>query len=619
MAWLIFLTFARTGPARPKPARQPMWIRSDSGKKSLPVLFVLLSLLTGWNAAAQQPFIHLVHPSEPVIKTSVTVNYLSGNTCRGCVLKAGGRTIKVYPQGGFALEVDLSGSDSTVALRAVAPSGTVAEKSVRFQFTPPQKDLPVADFRIASVTTDPTGPSWLLPGDLIRFQVRAQPGNQVSLDNRIPLYEQPADQEGGMQGVYQAVHVVVTDDPLLKKTSVITLKNASGQIATASLSPSVRVLDPAEPLVGLTTGALPYLEFGRGTDRLGGAKAGYLDTAVLVRVTGRFGDAYRVALAPGHTAYIPMGNLRLLPRGTFPPRSLTGSWRVWGDDRYDYVSIGLDEKLPYTLTQEPDPSRIVLDIYGATSNTNWISQFSSAREVKRVWYTQPEAGVFRVFIELKHPQIWGYRAYYTGHSTLTLRIKRQKQPLSLSHLTIAVDAGHGGTNRGAQGPTGVYEKDITLKIAMDLRDLLRQAGARVVMTRTADVSEDMIQRTLFLREADPDLLVSIHLNSSSDPIHVSGTSTYYRYIGFRPLSEAILRRMEGLGLEEYGNVGSFNFALNGPTGYPNALVETVFLSNPADEAKALDPAFRQKIAGAILAGIRDFLKEAAGPVPRTDR
>jgi len=99
------------------------------------------------------------------------------------------------------------------------------------------------------------------------------------------------------------------------------------------------------------------------------------------------------------------------------------------------------------------------------------------------------------------------------------------------------------------------------------------------MTRTTDTTLDMADRILMLREADPDLLVSIHLNSSGRDT-VQGTSTFYRYIGFRSLSQSILARMLELKLKEFGNVGHFNFALSGPTEYPNCLVEVAFLSNP---------------------------------------
>ena len=65
-----------------------------------------------------------------------------------------------------------------------------------------------------------------------------------------------------------------------------------------------------------------------------------------------------------------------------------------------------------------------------------------------------------------------------------------------------------------------------------------------------------------------------------------------------------------LGLKEYGNTGSFNFMLNSPIEYPNALVEGLFLSNPEEEMKILDEAFQQQIADKIVLGIKDFLKGA---------
>jgi N-acetylmuramoyl-L-alanine amidase len=102
--------------------------------------------------------------------------------------------------------------------------------------------------------------------------------------------------------------------------------------------------------------------------------------------------------------------------------------------------------------------------------------------------------------------------------------------------------------------------------------------------------------------------VSIHLNSTSSDT-VQGTSTYYRYPGFRPLTISILDRMLSLGLKEYGNVGNFNFALSGPTDYPNALVEVAFLSNPEDEKQILKPAFRKAVAQKIYLGIVDWLNQ----------
>jgi N-acetylmuramoyl-L-alanine amidase len=172
-----------------------------------------------------------------------------------------------------------------------------------------------------------------------------------------------------------------------------------------------------------------------------------------------------------------------------------------------------------------------------------------------------------------------------------------------------VDAGHGGENSGASGVvSGILEKEYTLKIARQLELLLHKAGVQqVFMTRTKDTTLDMPQRIQLLKNDNPDLLISIHLNSAGIDT-VKGTSTYYRYIGYRPLTMAILNQMLRLGLKEYGNVGNFNFSLNGPTAYPNCLVEVAFLSNREDEKKILDPKFHKAVAGKIYLGIKDWLK-----------
>jgi N-acetylmuramoyl-L-alanine amidase len=176
-------------------------------------------------------------------------------------------------------------------------------------------------------------------------------------------------------------------------------------------------------------------------------------------------------------------------------------------------------------------------------------------------------------------------------------------------LYIAIDAGHGGSNAGATGiTTKILEKDYTLKIAKELERYLIRKGAKVYMTRDGDTDLSMVDRTLALRQQDPDLLISIHLNSSSNKT-VKGTSTYYRYIGFRSLSQAVLDRMLQLDLANFGNIGAFNFALSGPTEYPNCLVEVAFLSNEEDEKKIRDERFQKEVAKKIAQGIDDWLDD----------
>jgi N-acetylmuramoyl-L-alanine amidase len=296
-----------------------------------------------------------------------------------------------------------------------------------------------------------------------------------------------------------------------------------------------------------------------------------------------------------------------LPPGSFTPSSLTGKIKVFNDSIFDVVQIQLFSKLAYQSFHLTDPSKIVVDIFGATSNTNWIDQLSNLKEVKKVTYEQIADDIFRVYISLNHQQHWGHQIYYSGNN-LIVKIKPQPKSLLLKDFTIAIDAGHGGTNTGAVGPTGVAEKEITLPIALKLQALLEKEGAKVIMTRTIETFFDNKERILFYRDSTPDLLLSIHLNSSADPIHISGTSTFYRYDGFKNLSNAIQKRMLELGLKDCGNNGSFNFMLNSPIEYPNALIETIYLSNPEEEMKILDQSFQQRLTEKIVLGLKDFLR-----------
>lgn len=365
--------------------------------------------------------------------------------------------------------------------------------------------------------------------------------------------------------------------------------------------------NPENFISGRTSGALPFLEYGLGEDRLGGAKMGFLDTSIAIKVVDSTRDVYKVKLSTNHYAWLPKRNFTADSSVRFKSNYLTGSWLVNGNEKYDFVKISLDERLPYRSIQQINPSRLIVDIFGATSNTNWITQLNSSKEIRNVYHEQIEDDVFRVIIELKHSSHWGYSIYYEKNR-LVVRVKQQPRLLKLKNLKIAVDAGHGGENAGASGIiTGIKEKDYTLLMALELQKRLEKKRATVFMTRKIDTTLSMIERIEMLKKEEPDLLISIHLNSSSRD-SVKGTSTYYRYIGFRPLTQKILSRMLQIDLKEYGNIGSFNFSLSGPTEYPNCLVEVAFLSNRDDEKLIKDQKFHRRVADKIVEGIDDWLK-----------
>lgn len=365
-----------------------------------------------------------------------------------------------------------------------------------------------------------------------------------------------------------------------------------------------------QPLLARSVNPLTMLAYGLGEDRLGGAKMGYTDTAVLFRIVDSTRNMFKVQLSKQQSAYVAKRDVVFDTAYKAKPFYLLNSWSVRGTpEDYDLVSFALDEKLPYKSWMEISPSKIMLEIYGVQSNTNWITQLQSAREVRNVYLNQVEEDVVRITIELNHSQHWGYSIGYRGKS-LQLRVNHRPAKLKVRGMKIAVDAGHGGTNTGASGlKTKVLEKDYTIEFARELEKRLRRKGAEVIMTRTADSTIDNAQRVLMLQQSRPALLISIHLNSSSNNA-VQGTSTYYKHIGFRPLSTEILDELLDLPLKEFGNIGNFNFMLNAPTDFPNCLVEVAFLSNEEDEQKILSPKFRRDVAKKIWKGIRNFLRHA---------
>ena len=560
-------------------------------------------------AQTDNPFIKLVDPLKEHSTVSTPHQFIIGSTCKTCLATVNDQSIKVWPTGAIAYEITLSPGDNNFIIVSSNTAGKTNSKTISFTYNTPKPATPVTTLAIESIQTFPEGNLVLLPGDKIRFRVKALPGADMEMINGTKLYELPAAQTKGMPGIYQGEYTVKPTDNFSAIKIPVTLTGSDGQKVNAETGALFSVMSPLSSDVCITKGRLAHLEYGLGDDRLGGAKVGYIDSLIPLKIIGKVGTHYKISLAPGRTAYIPDDVVTLMPKGSFAGEALTDRWEVFGDSSYDYVTVGLTAKLPYQSMQETDPSKIVVDIFGATNNTNWITQLRNIKEIKNVDYEQLQDGIFRITISLKHHQPWGHSIYYKGNQ-LTIRIKHQPANLSLRNLTIAIDAGHGGSNTGAGGPTGVAEKDLALAVSLKLQKALQNEGATVLMTRTTEKFVDNKERILIYRAYQPDLLVSIHLNSSSDPLHAGGTSTFYRYIGFRPLSYFIHERMLELGLKDYGNNGSFNFMLNSPTEYPNALVETLFLSNPDEEALILDPAFQQKIADKIVMGIKDFLAAA---------
>ena len=573
--------------------------------KFFPQIFIALCIPF---LASSQATLRLSQPSREQNNVNNSKQFIAGRTCIGCTVTINDDSVHVYSTGAFATAYELETGKSTFSIIATAPNGERYTKYITYYYRQPPAPVATRAFRIDFIEITPTGNLQLMEGDTLRIKMKGFPGETASWFNNVPLREMPVSQTGGVPGYYSGSYIIQPGDSLLNGKIMVKLRKRTGETAIQSSPYRYSVMRNDLPFTGRTIDNMTYLTSSPHGDRLGPEKIGYLDKDVLLHITGRQGDYYKIRLSSNATAFIPEPLVDTeIPQEQLPV-SIADDARIWGDDKYDYVSLGLSDKLPYTSTQLVSSKKIIVDIHGVYAEKGLNALMQSTKEITSVAWGQPSHDVCRMVISLRHAP-WGYQVYYDDNR-ITVRIKRVPAKLSLNKLVIGIDPGHGGSNPGATGLTGAVEKNLTLAISLQLKALLEKEGVAVIMSRSNEKFVANEDRLSFFRRADPDLLLSIHLNASANPVDVYGTATYYKHPFCEPLNAAIHARLLETGLNDFGNNPDFNFILNNPTEFPDALVETLFLSNPGDEEKVLQPAFQQLIAEKIVAGLKDYLKEA---------
>lgn len=184
---------------------------------------------------------------------------------------------------------------------------------------------------------------------------------------------------------------------------------------------------------------------------------------------------------------------------------------------------------------------------------------------------------------------------------------------------IALDAGHGGSDTGAIGPTGVTEKGVTLRVAKALQKLLQAEGATVLMTRTTDTEvspkkanasdvEELQARCDVGNDGNADIFISMHMDSFTNSTP-SGTTGYYYTKGSKASHRLAQYVSEGvvtaLGTGNRGTK-SCNFYVVKHTDMPATLVEMAFISNDKEEKLMNSEAGINRAAEGILNGLRRF-------------
>lgn len=189
----------------------------------------------------------------------------------------------------------------------------------------------------------------------------------------------------------------------------------------------------------------------------------------------------------------------------------------------------------------------------------------------------------------------------------------------LAGHSITIDAGHGGNDSGAIGPTGVTEKSVTLRVALALQKLLTSEGATVYMTRTTDTEvspkgaaasdiEELQARCDVANRHNSDIFISIHMDSFTNGA-AKGTTGYYYALGSKKSRDLADKVRAGV-IDQIGTPSrgtqSCNFYVVKHTDMPATLVEVAFISNPTEEKLMNSEDGVQKAAQGIADGIADF-------------
>lgn len=290
--------------------------------------------------------------------------------------------------------------------------------------------------------------------------------------------------------------------------------------------------------------------------------------------------------------------------------------RVEAENAGDGVDITLGGTAPlsYNSFRLSNPSRLVFDFSGFTlagSLLHWQKQLSQAGFTE-ARLSQYQDGIVRLVVEVTKGVTFTKETRLNGRE-ITLKFR----PASLTSRVVVIDPGHGGSDPGALGPSGVKEKDVNLAIAGKVAEILRQQGVNALLTHAGE-GAGLVERAELANSNDAEVFVSIHSNSSTNS-GMGGTATYTYAPAGTPLGlqrdsrlrlASLLQEelVRALGLRDAG-VFEENFSVLRNTSMPAALVEVAFLSNPAEEQLLTSPDFQNSAAQAIARAIVRYLTE----------
>ncbi len=348
--------------------------------------------------------------------------------------------------------------------------------------------------------------------------------------------------------------------------------------------------------------------------------------------------------------------------------------RLWAGPERTRVVLDISAPAEHTVFTLDSPERVVIDLRRGKLDRSRVELPQGNGLVRGVRTGKRSNGDLRVVLDLERqvrPRSFVLKpnATYGHRLVVDLVAPGVASPIKRSpagsgrDVVIAIDPGHGGEDPGAAGRKGTREKDVVLRVARRLAAQIdREPGLRAVLIREGDYYISLRDRMQKARDHRADLFLSIHADAFRDK-RARGASIYVlsqrgasdeaaRWLAEREnaadliggvslddkddvlasvlldlsqsaaisasmtVGEQLLRELDDIGKVHTRRVQQARFVVLKSPDIPSVLVETAFISNPQEERSLLNAAHQKRLAGAMMAGIRNYFRDNPPPGTR---
>ncbi len=541
-----------------------------------------------------EPTIEITSP-DPKYTTSDNYLVIYGRTEPLATIKIEDQEIETQADavGNFEIEVFLKEGRNYFDILAIDRAGNENSELVRIvkDTKPPE----IKEFQ-------PSGTIAYMPGDILDIsfasnELKCTGSFTIGDKGPFPITELTAAR---YRGVYRIQPSDVSEGQPIR----VTVVDEAGNTTERTMA-YLTVYDPTQPLVAVINASdnAAVIRSGPSSDY---DRLCHIGRGPRVEITGRVGDYYRISPAKTFSAWTHKDNLQFLGKGVAPGKAVVTNVVVSenGPD-YTNISFTLSDSVFYTITPLVHEPALILTIYNTTAGVYHMAWKKNADYVKLITPIQVADDILQYRIDLKGKLIYGYKADLAGN-TLNIRLKSRFTP-ELEGKTMTIDPGHGGSDSGAVGPTGLREKDINFQIATKLKKLLEDAGVKVYLTRDSDSTLGLYERVDFAEKNRTDMFVSIHNNAAGNR-SAEGSESYYFTPCSHELARLTMKYMDEHQGSDYRFFAHRSFAVIRQWTMPAILTEGDYVSNYQIEAWQRTDDFIDKNAEAIFMAIKEYVE-----------